>query len=158
MVIEWYGKDKLNFKGERNLNNSNRITYNCGGYALETYSWYVPFDKKENNNFDRLRFTDQEKLDEKAYTYSRIITKEFRGRVRVIENMDELKLDEYAIAFRVGRGDIHFVKRNSVGNWYHKTGSQIDIKKMKKNEVFSNSWLGGRYTSKIILLAKKKNN
>lgn len=157
MVLDWYGKDKLNFKGERNLNNSNRATYNCGGYALETYNWYVPFDNKEKYAFSDLRLTTQEELNRKAYTYSRIITKEFRGRVRIIESMNELKCDEYAIAFRVGRSDIHFIKRNSIGNWYHKIGGQIEIKKMKKEEVFSDNWLYGRYTSKVILLAKKKN-
>ena len=36
--------DFFNIKRTRNEENTDIEYYNCGGYALETYSWYCPFD------------------------------------------------------------------------------------------------------------------
>ena len=42
-------KDWLNRSGLRNADNTDIDLYNCGGYALGTYSWYMPYPE----NFDR---------------------------------------------------------------------------------------------------------
>lgn len=42
-------KDWFNRNGFRNADNTDIILYNCGGYALGTYSWYTPYP----NGFDR---------------------------------------------------------------------------------------------------------
>ena len=38
-------EDYLNNKKTRNAQNCENEDYNCGGFALETYSWYKPFSK-----------------------------------------------------------------------------------------------------------------
>lgn len=42
-------KDWLNRSGLRNADNTDIDLYNCGGYALGTYSWYMPYPE----GFDR---------------------------------------------------------------------------------------------------------
>ena len=34
--------DPFNFLRNRNVRNTEKRTYNCGGYALGTFSWYCP--------------------------------------------------------------------------------------------------------------------
>ena len=44
--------DPLNNQKTRNIKNSNRYNYNCGGYALETFSWYCPHTKQDDRLHD----------------------------------------------------------------------------------------------------------
>ena len=37
-------RDYLNRQKTRNINNTCTSDYNCGGYALRTFSWYLPYD------------------------------------------------------------------------------------------------------------------
>ena len=37
-------RDFLNSDNKRNERNTSELQYNCGGYALGTYSWYSPYD------------------------------------------------------------------------------------------------------------------
>ena len=44
-------RDYLNRERKRNRDNTNLCSYNCGGFALGTYSWYLPyydFDARED--------------------------------------------------------------------------------------------------------------
>lgn len=39
--------DPLNMRGSRNIRNTDKADYNCGGYALGTFSWYLPSRTRE---------------------------------------------------------------------------------------------------------------
>ena len=75
--------------------------------------------------------------------------------LRVIENLKELKADEYAIAFRIGQevDDFHYCKRSKNGHWTHKMGGQ-PIERITKAQVFSPRWCDG-YVGFLVLFAKK---
>jgi hypothetical protein len=150
-------KDEFNVLGLCNKRNTLIHNYNCGGWALNCFSWYRPttdpcychwgdeYDEEPMTDSEMLRITDQA---------VRVMVREFAD-LRVIYNLRELKKDEYAIAFRIGHkvNDFHFCKRQKNGHWTHKLGG-LWITPIKKEEVFSESWLDG-YCGKIVLLAKK---
>ena len=72
--------------------------------------------------------------------------------LRRIQTLDELKENEYAVAFRLSDYDFHYIKRASNGHWFHKRGSSNYIDTMKEEVVFSESW-GNGYDGEIALLA-----
>lgn len=39
--------DARNILNRRNIENVNLLAFNCGGYALETYNWFVPIKSKD---------------------------------------------------------------------------------------------------------------
>ena len=39
--------DPFNHNGKRNRSNTDTDDYNCGGFALGTYSWYAPYRSDE---------------------------------------------------------------------------------------------------------------
>ena len=45
MFFTFIGFDPKNSNHLRNINNTDKFDYNCGGYALGTFSWYTPFDE-----------------------------------------------------------------------------------------------------------------
>lgn len=135
-----YGTDCFNQKRKRNIKNTNKLCYNCAGYAFETFSWYIPLTSDINNS---------------RHYKSMIQTMlEDFPDLRVIEKISDLQSDEYAIAFRTSDCDLHFAKRAKNGVWFHKMGASERIGIMSKKEVFSKSWEYG-YNSKITLFAKK---
>jgi hypothetical protein len=99
-------KDPLNIKKQRNELNTNFDDFNCAGYALETFSWYCPYNEEKHcgwdNGMDCLECIDY-------------MIKDFKGKLRRIFDISELKKDEYVIAFRGSPEDFHFMKRNSNG-------------------------------------------
>lgn len=38
----WKSEDPFNWKRRRTASNTDEMDYNCGGYALRTFSWYCP--------------------------------------------------------------------------------------------------------------------
>ena len=42
--------DPFNKNNKRNVRNTERNTYNCGGYALGTFSWYCPHDENDEKS------------------------------------------------------------------------------------------------------------
>lgn len=158
MIYNWIGKDELNKKRLRGFETSNRRDYNCGGYALETFNWYVPFKEEEKNELHLFSYRACLSVEEILKVTLKSMIKEFRGNLRVIEKVEDLKEGEYAIAYRVGERDFHFAKRNSKGKWFHKRGSLGRVETMTKEEVLnSKDWDCGRYTSRVVLLARKRN-
>ena len=138
----------------RNEKNTDKHQYNCGGYALNTYCWIIPYTmspwtfydnkKKGNKNFENSL--------EHSVNY---ILKVFKNKLRIIEDLHELKENEYAIAYRMGKNDFHFMKRKKNGHWYHKMG-MCAIQPILKADVFAPCWYndgGDKYTSRIVLLA-----
>jgi hypothetical protein len=138
----------------RNEKNTRECEYNCGGYALGTFCWIIPYTqasrtfynnkKKGNENF--------EKSLEHSVNY---MLKVFKDKLRVIEDLHDLRENEYAIAYRMGEVDFHFMRRKRNGHWYHKMGMST-IQPILKEDVFSPCWYndwGDEYNSRIVLLA-----
>lgn len=149
--------DPFNTKGERNVKNADTFYYNCGGYALGTFSWYCPHTEQER--FYDYAFKNEIQACVKTTKAVAQMCNEFEGRIRVIESLKELNSKtEYAVAFRISsRNDFHFIKRSKYGRWTHKRGACDCIERITKKEVFETEWSNGFYDGPIILLAVKNN-
>lgn len=147
------GDDPFNRNNSRNLKNTDRVSYNCAGYALNTFSWYLPCD--DNTDLDDQEWGSFDELERNLLTFQFVkkILADFSD-VRLIASLDELREDEYAFAFRVGVDDFHFIKRARNGRWYEKRGSNPQIYPMLEKNVFHSEWEDGRYNGAIYLFAK----
>lgn len=135
-------EDAYNSLRKRNIKNTVKRTYNCGGYALGSFSWYLP--QLNGDNVCRDGGTTVDDCVEAMMI-------DFPN-LRRIQTLDELKENEYAVAFRLSDYDFHYVKRASNGHWFHKRGGSYYIDTMKEEVVFSESW-GNGYDGEIALLA-----
>lgn len=126
-------------------------TFNCGGYALDTFTWYNPC-----YGFDYF-FDSEEENDKKIDFLSEIMLEEFPD-MRRIDSPDEVGKNEYVIAFRITQSifdfDFHFIRRGRNGVWYEKMGARMGINRVSKEEVFAPSWKN-KYFGKIAFFAKK---
>lgn len=120
--------DPFNMAKERNIRNTDREEYNCGGYALGCYSWYCPF-------------AHQVRDFEKNVNQ---ILKDF-SNARLIDDIQDLMPNEYMVAFRLSLDDFHFMKRSKNGVWREKRGSQSEIRIVPKSVVFGEVWSPHRY-------------
>jgi len=134
--------DEYNSLRKRNIRNTEKRIYNCGGYALGSFSWYIP--KLNNEDVCRAEGTIVEDC-------VKAMMIDFPN-LRRIQSIDELKENEYAVAFRLSDYDFHYIKRASNGHWFHKRGGSYYIDTMKEEVVFSESW-GRGYDGEIALLA-----
>lgn len=135
-------KDWFNREGRRNVYNTDIDFYNCGGFALGTYSWYTPYSR----HFEKEDMIDLivESIQE-GYSYEEI-TSEILNHFekQMLKDFDNLrpvaaeyveKENEELIAFRIFYDieffdfdevdffdfDFHYrVKRK--GNWLEKCG------------------------------------
>lgn len=148
--IFWYDKpdDDWNLKNKRNINNTEKGSYNCGGYALGLFNWFCPWEEEDNGEIEMGDDTDLEKMVDYMLKHLPL---------RLINSTRELKRNEYAVAFRVGGYDFHYMKRGANGVWYDKVGSRAYINTHKEVEVLNQkeSWYG-RYDGEIVLMAMKK--
>ena len=161
-------EDFLNSKNSRNEDNTKIHLYNCGGYALKTYSWYSPVDTKFYSNI-------YDMIDELYYEYDDIniaidkclelnvqkMLQDFPENLRVVNKKSHLDKHEDLIAYRlavnmdhhfIDEVDFHYVvKRHH--KWTHKCGG-LDIEKFHFTE---RPWDTGAfiYNSPIIFLAFK---
>lgn len=153
--------DPLNLDGLRNLRNTDKGWYNCGGYALETFSWYMPYDGDEVTTFSEL-FETYEEWDENDDPASTVreriedymveqLLQDF-PTLRLIPDEIECRPSERLIAFRVGFDDFHFLKKAKNNCWYQKRGASSRIERIRKSEVFGESW-NGRYDGRVFLFA-----
>ena len=149
--------DELNLERVRSIKNTKRQAYNCGGYALENFAWYCPYTMEQDENDETPFYTSRNsnELVDKCVDH---MVEEYKGNLRVIKNVKELKPNEYAIAFRASleNDDFHFAKLGRNGIWYHKRGSNQAIETMPKKELFGKSWCHGKYDSKLVLMAMKR--
>ena len=149
--------DELNLERVRSIKNTKRQAYNCGGYALENFTWYCPYTMEQDENDETPFYTSRNsnELVDKCVDH---MVEEYNGNLRVIKNVKELKPNEYAIAFRASleNDDFHFAKLGRNGIWYHKRGSNQAIETMPKKELFGKSWCHGKYDSKLVLMAMKR--
>ena len=137
----------LNLGRERNVNNTDRFEYNCGGFSLETFSWYLPYDDDEYENV-----VDQYDGDLSLVTKHCVehMLDEIPG-LRLINTVHEAKKNEKVALFRVGFEDFHYVKYED-GKYLHKNGS-TPIRSMSEKEVYNRCWCDGEYIGEIIIFA-----
>lgn len=153
-----YPYDCLNKKGKRTIYNTPREAFNCGGYALNTISWYCPYSRCDDGSFPKLY--QRLKRDYRAvleYTVEYML-KEFNKRLRVIQSLDELQEGEEAVGYRIATNgwDFHYIRRKNNGSWYGKRGACPLIERYTAAQVFdSNSaaWSYGDYDSEMVLFA-----
>jgi hypothetical protein len=151
MITRTNSADFFNKLGTRNSQNTRVFEYNCGGYALNTYSWYCPHNIGNDRYYRSYTEKGMQKTTQNAVAF---MLKEFSD-LRVIRNLWELKKDEYAIAFRIGQdvNDFHYCKRSRNGHWTHKMGGGC-IQPIKKKDVFAPYW-NNEYCGHLVLFAKK---
>ena len=145
---------------KRNVNNTYLRSYNCGGYAFNTFSWYCPH---ASGSYRKYSSTTKRGMLTTTNNAVQFMLNEFKD-LRVITDLKELQPNEYAIAFRIGgvggEDDFHFMKRGKNGKWYHKPGG-TEIQFIAKEKVFADKWVSTTwagtyiYCGKLILFAKK---
>ena len=162
-MVTNYFDDRFNEKNTRNKDNTAHWNYNCGGWALNTFSWYKPTQCASFCNWGTFEFrSDFSAIEVMSVRKMLSITKksvdcmlkEFKD-LRVIKNLKELKTNEYAIAFRIGRyiNDFHYCKRAKNGHWTHKMGGGL-IRPILKRQVLADNWFE-KYYGNLVLFAKK---
>ena len=152
-----YRFDRLNKLNKRSLSNTYARAFNCGGFALKTFSWYCPFrkgDRDLENLYDRF---NGDYLAVLQYTVDYML-KDFKGKLRVIQDLAELQEGEEAVAYRIETDcwDFHYIRRKKNGKWYGKIGWLPEIRRYTEEEAFdykSGAWGNGRYNSEMILFA-----
>lgn len=159
MFRSYYLKDDpFNKNNNRNVRNTPKRNYNCGGYALETFSWYCPHGEEDDtfSGYDYGFDTQEEAWIKTMYAVSKMIL-DFEGNLRMIKSLKQLHKDtERVVAFRLSSdGDFHYIKKCSNGVWHHKRGRSPMIWTMREEDVLHSVWCG-RYDGPIILLAIKK--
>lgn len=132
--------DPYNLLKKRNIKNSSKRDFNCAGYALGCFSWF------NFSDFDNMSIN--ECVEEILANFPNI---------RFLRDEKELKENEYLIAFRMGKEDFHFMKRNKRNIWYEKRGHLWYINTVKKKTVYSPYWKLGNiiYDSQIVFFANK---
>lgn len=166
--------DPFNRNGKRNRSNTDTDDYNCGGFALGTYSWYLPYRLDEQMDiYDRwadiqMWLDDAEDADNTADSliaraavhtcvvsllnlFVKRILEDFPS-VRRVQTSEEIKPDERIILFRIGADDFHFIVSFDHKHWWHKYGWNC-IEELCEDEVLDTEWANGRYFSPIVILA-----
>ena len=147
-----FGDDLFNVNRMRNSINTEECLYNCGGYALGTFSWYLPSCTEHTwGVWEDWEMDEMQAITENAVAF---MLNDFAD-LRVIDHLSEVRHDEYAIAFRVSSdGDFHYIKQGKSRTWTHKCGGGT-IRTMTRWEVFYTNW-NYRYNGPIVLFAKKR--
>lgn len=155
--------DPFNKNNNRNLRNTPRKHFNCGGYALGTFSWYCPHNPEDERSvgwfgwgYDYSFDTQEEAWIKTMYAVSKMVL-DFEGKLRMIKCLEHLdKKTERVVAFRLSSdGDFHYIKKSENGQWHHKRGASAPIHRMSQDNVLHSVWCG-RYDGPVILLAIKK--
>lgn len=106
--------------------------YNCMGYALGTFEW------EELNSFDVIEEGDFDSLEDVALACAEELSDYFEY-LRRIDEPEDVTENEYAIAFRIGYDDFHFLRQTSDGIWTHKPGPCV-IQNISEEEVEGSAW------------------
>jgi len=196
-------ENPLNIGNVRKTSRMRRDLYNCGGYALNTLNWFLPYapdfvspcvfhnisdDEYYANGYDYdddnddverdinystfqdeveeiivdndLDYDLEEVINEIYYRNDfsheislllaeKRILKMFPN-IRKINSFEELKENEYGIAYAGGPRDFHFARYDN-GTISHKPGGSYIRKEKCLEDAFSR-----RYDSRKILFAKEK--
>lgn len=166
--------DPFNRNGKRNRSNTDTDAYNCGGFALSTYSWYVPYRSDEQMNiydrWDNIQMcldvaedadNTADRIDARETVHICVVSllnlfvkrilEDFPS-VRRVQTFKEIKPNERIILFRIGADDFHFIVSFDHKHWWHKYGCNY-IEELCEDEVLDTEWANGRYFSPIAILA-----
>lgn len=149
--------DPLNKRGSRNIRNTDKTDYNCGGYALGTFSWYLPSHTREEYS-DIMGYADIGDMDTALTLASEAIVNELPGWsivpfALVMERKYSPK-DYEVVALRFCYYDFHFWKLGRNWNWYDKMGCRRQINRHAFNDV-RNVW-NDRYDSSVVCFIRAR--
>lgn len=149
--------DPLNMLGSRNIRNTDKADYNCGGYALGTFSWYLPSCTREEYT-DIMGYADIGDMDTALTLASEAIVNELPGWsivpfALVMERKYSPKAYE-VVAMRFCRYDFHFWKLGRNWNWYDKMGCREQINRHAFDDV-RYTW-NDRYYSPVVCFIRAR--
>lgn len=139
---------------KRKISNTDKTLYNCGGYALGLFNWFIPWTEEKDKELGHVLVHTEKEYENFLMNCVNYMTENLP--IREITSIKELTKKEYAVAFRLARDDFHFVKRGANGIWYDKQGWRPFIDRHTEDEILNNDAWYGRYDSRIVLLAVKK--
>lgn len=143
--------DPFNRNNSRTVRNTNKYTYNCGGYALECFTWW---NGSEDISFFWFDPDDRGEAERITSLYVKELLADFPD-MRTVDSLDDIRENEYAILFRLSSdGDFHFLKRDRGNHWRHKMGNWYEIDTIKQSEIFD-IWCG-IYNGPIVIFAKER--
>ena len=143
----------------------NKRDYNCGGYALGTYDWFVPYscsylDEYLEDDVEKFWRESGHDINDYNVMAERCINEMiyyFNGKLREIKKVSDAKADERVIAFRFGAGDFHFMIKGRKGHqWHSKMGVNNSIDTFSEEYVMSDPDWGNIYLSDTYLMAMSK--
>lgn len=106
---------------------THHLYYNCGGYALGTYTWVMPISDWDLNPFNLVcDYYDEKEMREVTDYCLNVLLNEIE-ELRVLQSQDDDLLEnEVLIAFRISNdGDFHFMRQEKNENfWRHKRGNK----------------------------------
>ena len=128
--------------------------YNCGGFALGTFNWYLPY-KKYDENIEDIReddsLDDDGLCDALADYYIEYMERDLG--LYEVDNIDDIKEGEHLVAFRAAEYDFHYIRQLSDGTWAQKLGGS-EITQWSIDEVFAPCWeCWHTYGGRVRLLA-----
>ena len=149
--------DPLNKRGSRNMRNTDKADYNCGGYALGTFSWYLP-SRTRKEYTDIMGHADIGDMDTALTLASEAIIDELPGWsavpfALVMERKYSPK-DYEIVAMRFCYYDFHFWKLGRNWNWYDKMGCREQINRHAFNDA-RNVW-NDRYDSPVVCFIRAR--
>ena len=165
-------EDYFNERQTRNEENTEKKDYNCGGYALRTFSWYLPYEYDEKNypffsNSDLAEYlmdvgySVEETMDEILRVNTEKMLKDFSGKLRVVQRYSHIENDEELIAYRlsfevddscIDDMDFHFVVFRD-GQWMSKMGAdEVKLFAFTEEQWETPNFI---YNSPIVYLAHK---
>ena len=149
--------DPLNKRGSRNIRNTDKADYNCGGYALGTFSWYLPSRTREEYS-DIMGYADIGDMDTALTLAAEAIVSELPSWsivpfTLVMERKYSPKAYE-VVAMRFCNYDFHFWKLGRNWNWYDKMGCRGQINRHAFNDA-RNVW-NDRYDSSVVCFIRAR--
>ena len=149
--------DPFNTLGLRNIGNTVKCYYNCGGYALGTFSWYWP-GRTEDEYDEIMEYAEDEDWNNALELASEAIISELPGWSVVPFNLvmeRKYSPKEYEIvAMRFCDCDFHFWKLGRNWNWYDKMGGAGRINRHAFEDV-RDTWCH-RYDSPIVCFVRMR--
>lgn len=149
-----------NYPKNPTFNNTNRYFYNCGGYALGVYKWYLPASSKRT--YARIeKDIAKGNYEEGTMRAVKHMCKEFNFFIVSEEEVRSHRINSRnmeIIAFRYECdgfcNDFHFMKLGKNNSWYEKRGSDPIIYRHDYNYVFG-VW-NNRYDGPIVFIARPR--
>lgn len=124
--------------------------YNCAGFAFDNPEWLSPFaTAREGREWLR-------RNHKKVRKCARLMQKFCADKgARLVGSPRDVLNDEYAVAFRAGERDFHFVRFcENMGQWVEKRGNRDELENYGKNLPHA-PW-HEVYDGAIIYMAVKK--